>query len=135
MRFVIDETSWRFDGLEQDACIESLETMLDLLDDANEHGHLTCYSEEHFSTTIWQNKSFYELYEADLPISIPWEVQERIASILGWLSKWQELDLSWPSVFEVQIDKGSEEYAPSIAWAYEQRKQNKAHAVVCLFFF
>jgi len=134
MRFVIDETSWRFDGLEQDVCIETLETILDLLDDANEQGHSACYSEDLFSITILQNKSFYELYESDSPVLIPWEVQERIASIFGRLSKWQELDLSWPPAFEVQIDQGNEEYAPSIAWAYEQIKQDKARAVACLIF-
>jgi len=134
MRFVIDETSWRFDGLDQNVCIEALEILLDLLDDANEQGHLACYSEELFSIPIWQNKSFYELYEPGSPISIPWEVQERIASIFGRLSKWQELDLLWPSAFEVKIAQENEEYAPSIAWAHEQMKQDKAHAVACLVF-
>ncbi|NBQ67973.1 MAG: hypothetical protein EBU46_03705 [Nitrosomonadaceae bacterium] len=124
MRFVVDETSERFDGLEQNVCIESLEILLDILDDANEQGHAACYSEELFSTTILQNKSFYELYAPDSPVSIPREVQERIASIFARLPKWQELELSWPSAFEVQIEQGSEEYAPSIAWAYEQIKQD-----------
>lgn len=134
MRFVIDETSWRFDGLEQDVCIEALETMLDLLDDAHEQGHSTCYSEDLFSIAIWQNKSFYDLYEPNSSVSIPWEVQERIASIFGRLSKWQELDLPSPPSVEVQINQGREEDAPSIAWAHEQIKQNKVRAVACLVF-
>jgi len=132
MRFVIDETSWRFDGLEQDVCIETLETMLDLLDDAHEQGHSTCYSEELFETVVWQNKTFYELYEPDSPMVIPWDIRERIASIFGRLSKWQ--DLSWPLAFDVQINQKIEECAPSIAWAHEQTRHDKARAVACLIF-
>ena len=134
MRFVIDETSWRFDALEQGICIEALETMLDLIDDANEQGHSTCYSEDLFSIAIWQTKSFYDLYEQDSPIFIPWEVRERIASIFGRLSRWQDIDLPWPSAFDVQVNQGSKENAPSIAWAHKQTKQDKAHTVACLVF-
>jgi hypothetical protein len=134
MRFVIDETSWCFDGLAQHDCIEALETILDLLDDAYEQEHLACYSEDIFSKPIWQDKSFYELYDQNLPIFIPWEVQERIASIFGHLPKWQELDSSWPPALEVQINQGGEELAPSIAWAHEQTKQDKVRAVACLVF-
>ncbi|GAB6141554.1 hypothetical protein JCM14076_22830 [Methylosoma difficile] len=134
MRFVIDETSWRFDGLDQNACIEALEILLDLLDDANEQGHLACYSEELFSRVVWQNKSFYELYEPNLPISIPWEVQERVAILFARLSKWEELDFSLPPALDVQIAQENDEHAPSIAWAYEQTKQDKTNAVACLVF-
>lgn len=134
MRFVIDETSWRFDGLKQDVCIEKLETMLDLLEDAHDQGHSVCYSEDLFFITVWQDKSFYELYDPDSPVSIPREVQERITSIFCWLPKWQELSLSWPPAFEVQINQKNEEDAASIAWAHEQTKQDKAHAVACLVF-
>lgn len=134
MRFVIDETSWHFDGLEQNSCIEALEVMLDLLDDAHEQGQLACYSEELFETVVWQNKTFYELYEPDSPMAIPWEVQERVASIFGRLSKWQELDSHEPRDFDAQIDNNAKEFAPSIAWAHEQTIQNKANAVACLIF-
>jgi hypothetical protein len=134
MRFVIDETSWRFDGLEQADCIKAVETILDLLDDAHEQNHLACYSEELFETDVWQNKIFYELYEPDSPMAIPREVQERIASIFGRLSRWQELDLCEPQDFDVQIANGAKEFAPSIAWAHEQTTQNKAKAIACLIF-
>ena len=134
MRFVIDETSWCFDGLEQDDCIEALEKMLDLIDDANEQGYSTCYSEDLFSIEICQTKSFYDLYEQGSPIFIPWEVRERIASIFGRLSKWQDINLPWPSDFNIQVNQGSPECAPSIAWAHEQTKQNKNNTVACLVF-
>ncbi|MBD9358832.1 hypothetical protein [Methylomonas albis] len=134
MPFVIDETSWHFDELEQNNCIEALEVMLDLLDDAHDQGQLACYSEELFETVVWQNKTFYGLYEPDSPMAIPWEVQERVASIFGRLPKWQELDSYEPRDFDVQIDNNGKEFAPSIAWAHEQTIQNKANAVACLVF-
>lgn len=134
MRFVIDETSWDFDRLDQNGCIEALETLLDLLDDVNEQGHSACYSEELFETVVWQSKTFYELYEPDSSIIIPRDVQERIASIFGRLSKWQELDLSEPNDFDVQFDNGIKEFAPSIAWAHAQTVQNKARSAACLIF-
>lgn len=134
MRFVIDETSWHFDELEQNSCIEALEVMLDLLDDAHDQRQPACYSEELFETVVWQNKTFYELYEPDSPMAIPWEVQERVASIFGRLSKWQELDSYEPKDFDVQIDNRSKEFAPSVAWAHEQTARNKANAVACLIF-
>lgn len=134
MRFVIDETSWRFDGFAPDACIEALETMLDQLDDMQAQGHLTCYSDELFNITVWQDKSFYELYSPDSPFLIPQEIQERIGVIFYRLLKWQEISLTWPSSFEVQIGESSKELAPSIAWAHEQTFRNPAHAVACVIF-
>jgi hypothetical protein len=134
MRFVIDETSWRFDGLEKNSCIESLETILDLLDEAYEQGHLGCYSEELFETIVWQDKTFYELYEPGSSIAIPWDVRERIASMFARIPKWQELGLCEPGDFDVQISYGAKEFAPSIAWAHAQTLRNKASAVACLIF-
>jgi hypothetical protein len=134
MRFVVDESSWHFDGLPYDVCIEALEAMLDQLDDAQSQGHLACYSEELFNTSVWQDKSFYDLYSADSPIPIPREIRERVGSIFNSLSKWQDLLLTWPSSFEIQVDKAPLEEAPSVAWAHEQTLQNPAHAIACIVF-
>lgn len=134
MRFVIDETSWRFDGLASGTCIESLETMLDQLDVALAHGQKACYSDELFNAKVYQNKSFYELYAPDSPLLISREVQERIASIFIGLSKWEDLQLEWPTSFDVQIDGAIMEEAPSIAWAHKQLLQNPAHYIACMVF-
>jgi hypothetical protein len=134
MRFVIDETSWRFDGLDLGACTAALETMLDLLDDAQAQGHLACYSDELFNTAVWQDKCFYDLYSPESPIHIPREVQERIGSIFSSLLKWQDLDLTWPPSLDVQVAKAPMEYAPSIAWAHEQTVRNPACAIACVVY-
>lgn len=134
MRFVLDETSWRFDGLAPGQCIESLESMLDQLDIALDQGHLTCYSDELFNTIVYQDKRFYDLYAPDSPLLISRDIQERIASIFNGLSKWQELPSAWPPSFEIQVDGAPKEVAASVAWAHEQSFQNPPHHIACVFF-
>lgn len=134
MRFVIDETSWRFDGLAAGVFIEAIENMLDQLDDVQALGHSACYSDELFNNAVWQDKSFYELYAADSPFPIPKEIRERIATSFSRLSKWQEMSLPWPPAFEIQIGETHKELAPSVAWAHEQTTHNIAHAVACVVF-
>jgi hypothetical protein len=134
MRFVIDETSWRFDRLSPDECIEALETMLDQLDDAQEQGISACYSEDLFTVPVFDDKSFYDLYMPGSPVPISWEVRERISSIFGRLPKWQELLLPWPPAFEVCVGTGQEEFAPSVAWAHAQTVHEPARAIACVVF-
>jgi hypothetical protein len=134
MRFVIDETSWCFDGLAPKACVEALEILLDRLSEAQEQGHGACYSDELFNKPIWQEKTFYDLYGPCSPVPIPLEVQERVASLFDKLPKWQEIPSQNPLDFDVQIDKGGLEFAPSIAWAYAQTIHDSAHAVACIVF-
>lgn len=131
MRFVIDETSFKFNQAEPDVCIESLESLLDRIDDAEEQGHATCYSEDLFNTEVYPGKSFYDLYSEDSPVIISREVQERVSSIFSKLPKWQELDLEWPDSFEIIIN-GHMQEAPSIAWAHKQTSIDSANSIGCL---
>ncbi len=108
--------------------------MLDQLEDAHEQGHLACYSEDLFNTSVWQDKTFYDLYSPDSPIPIPRDVQERIGSIFCGLPKWQDLESEWPPSFEIQVDGAPKEVAPSIAWAHKQTSPKSAHSVACLVF-
>jgi hypothetical protein len=132
MRFVIDETSWRFDLLDPDTCVDVFEAMLDQLDSAQEQGNDACYSEDLFHTKILGNKCFYDLYAKDSPIQIPREVRERVSSVFSRLAKWQELSADWPASFDVEINGSSKEEAPSIAWAHKQSSDNIANSIACL---
>lgn len=132
MRFVVDETSWRFDQLSPDNCIEALETMLDQLEDAHEQGVSACYSEDLFHTPVYQDMCFYELYLPESPVTIPHEVQERISCIFSSISKWEDLPLPWPQTLEVQVGENLEVYAPSLAWAHTQTIQSPAKSVACV---
>jgi hypothetical protein len=134
MRFVIDETSWRFGGIAPAQCLEHLEVLLDQLDNALDQGHGACYSEDLFTAQVYQSMSFYELYDPDAPLYVPQHIQERVAAIFTRLPKWQELPDPWPASFDVAINGGTVECAPSISWAHEQANQNPRVNVACLVF-
>lgn len=132
MRLVIDETSWSFDNLSPDGSIEALETLLDQLEGAQEQGVPVCCSEDLFHTPVYQDMCFYDLYKPGSPVTIPYEVKERISCIFCSIPKWQELSLPWPETLEVQVSEDPEVYAPSLAWAHTQTVQNPARAVACI---
>lgn len=135
MRFVIDETSWRFDELEPVACIESFEAMLDRLDEAYELGHAACYSEDLFIVPVWRDKTFYELYDPNSPLLIPQTVRERLAVLFARLPRWQDLpEYPQPPAFDVRIGDAQVQYAPSVAWAYAQAHADASQAVACISF-
>lgn len=137
MRFVIDESSWCFDGLNSYDCNEVLEKMLDQLDDVltQGHQHLACYSEDLFNNPVWQDKIFYDLYSPDFTIQIYKDVQERIASIFNGLPKWQDIKPEkWPPSFDVQVGNAKIETAPSVAWAHEQTVKDPHCAIACVVF-
>lgn len=132
IRLVIEETSWRFDGIPAAECLDALERLLDRIDDAYAEGHDSCYSEDLFDVFVLEDKRFYDLCSEDSPFRIPVEVQERIASIFGRLQKWQ--DLSLPNSFDVCVGTAQEEFAPSIAWAHAQATDDPLNAPACLVF-
>jgi hypothetical protein len=134
MQLVIDETSWRFTGLVPAECIEALESMLDQLDDARAEGHSLCYSDQLFNIPVWEDKSFYDLYSPECALSIPIEVQERIASTFSGLLKWQEIGAEWTTSFEIQVGSAPAEIALSVAWAHEQTTNNPLYPVACVVF-
>lgn len=135
MRFVIDETSWKFEHLGVENCVDALETMLDLLDDAFAEGHPVCYSDELFNTFVWRDKTFYDLYSDDSPIAIPRDVQERIGTIFNGLAKWQDLPQNWPPSFDVKVGGQGICTAPSVAWAHEQTLSDNECAVACIVLY
>jgi hypothetical protein len=128
MRFVIDETSWNFDGLDPELCVEALEEVLDCIEFVRAHGHGCCRSDELFNMPIRDGRSFYELYHEDSPIPIPPEVRERIATIFSHLQEWDD----WPTSLDAVIAGGASEFAPSIAWAHQQTTRHAANAVACI---
>ncbi len=137
MHFVIDESSWHFDGLKSYECNEALEKMLDQLEDAlaQDAHHRACYSEDLFNNPVWQDKIFYDLYSPNFSIHISNAVQERVASIFNGLSKWQDIEpQKWPPSFDVQVGNSPNEYAPSVAWAHEQTVKDSHCAIACVVF-
>jgi hypothetical protein len=132
VRFVIDETCWQFDGVDINCCVDVIEDMLDLVDHIIEHEQLLCYSDDLFLAPVRDGKNFYELYADDSPIEIPHDVRERIAAIFGRLQPWQDLSFAWPNSFDVIVEGGPSESAPSIAWAHARTSIGAADAVACI---
>lgn len=133
MRFVVDETSWRFDGVAPHACLEAFELMLDQLDTAEQEEHTVYYSEELFNSPVLGAQTFYELYAAESELPIPREIQERVAAIFGRLGRWEGSG-SNPTDYDVQVAGGNAEFAPSVAWAHARTKACRADAVACVVF-
>ncbi len=134
MFFVVDETSWDFYKIGSTKCVEALECLLDILNNALEEGHTVFYSEELFYFNVWPNLNFWELCFPDkpMPVSIPYEVQERITALFGGLPKWEESSQKIPATFEIEVDGLPSEYARSIAWAHKQMGNNLENSVGCL---
>lgn len=133
MRFVIDETSWRFDALGHQTFLERFEDMLDLIDYAKAEGHGILYGPDLFTTTVWKDKLFWDLCSDNSPLPIPREVQERVWAIFGSMGRWEDLD-SWPDDLDVQISNAPRVYAPSVAWAHSRAHKDLASAPACLVF-
>lgn len=125
----LNEYEWTFS---EGTCVETLEAVLDRVDDAQEHGHGCCYSDELFCLPVRDGRTFYELYDADTPLAIPQDVQQRVAVAFSRMQTWQEIDASWPTDFEVVVGEGPLEKAPSIAWAHAQAILGATSAVACI---
>ena len=106
--------------------------MLDIIDDALERGHGCCYSSELFHILVREGHSFYDLYAPESPIVIPREVQERIAVAFNRMPTSDDLEGKSPDTFEVAINGGTVEYAPSIAWAHTQAQIDKSRSMACI---
>jgi hypothetical protein len=128
VRFVVDETSWNFDDLDPDLCVEALEKVLDCIEFVQARGHGCCRSDELFNMPLRDGRSFYELYHEDSPIPIPPEVRERIAIVFSHLPEWED----WPTSLDAAVAGGAPEFAPSIAWAHMQTTRCTAAAVACI---
>jgi hypothetical protein len=135
VRFVIDESGIRLDGLAPAEGIELVETLLDRLDDARAMGHQACFGEELFRTPILGPLSFWELCDPESPICLPVEVQQRAAAAFGALPRWDEIEDAEPVAdYDVTLDGGPALFASSIAWAHAQARRGGLNAVACICF-
>ncbi|MEQ8322455.1 MAG: hypothetical protein RH946_19490 [Rhodospirillales bacterium] len=118
MRYVVDETSWNLDDLEEPDLLKTIDEILDLVDDALAQGHGCCCSEELFGHPVKGGLSFYELFDGKGGISIPRDLIERHATIFNSMPKWEELGPPEVEAYDASIDGGDEEFACSICWAH-----------------
>ena len=118
MRYVVDETSWDLDDLEEPDLVRTINEILDLVDDAIVQGHGCCCSQELFGQPVKNGFSFYQLLGGEGGISIPRELVERHAAIFNSMPIWEELGPPPPADYDASIDGGVQEFACSICWAH-----------------
>ncbi|MXN53143.1 hypothetical protein GR158_18700 [Shinella sp. AETb1-6] len=131
IRFVLDETSIRLDGLSAAAGIEVLELFLDRIDDAILAERAVFYSSDFFETALLGERCFWDLCDPDSPIELPKEVQERAAAAFGTLACWDETE-EWPVNFGVEVDGQPVRHIPSVAWAHLNNANPQAEIVACI---
>lgn len=132
MRFVVDETSFDFNGVPESTCIEIIESMLDRMEDAIEGGHDCLYSDQLFIDPVLRDKSLWELCSRGEDVHIPHEVSSRIAAVFNNLTRWQELPQSNIECSEVSINGGQVEVASSIAYAHSRSLLGVQEFVACI---
>lgn len=131
MRFVLEESSWAWDGQGREAYIEKIEQLLDRLDVVCERQEGYAASEELLSQNIFAQRTLADLlWNRDSPLRLPIEVLERISALFGRMHRWDE-DIAWPEDFEVLID-GKAAVSPSAAFTRQLVSQGKATACLPL---
>lgn len=114
--FVLEESSWHWDGAERDAYVEMIEALLDRLDVIRDRGERYAASRELLAQDILEHHSLADLiWDAGLPLRLPPEVRERIAVHLGILRYWDD-ELDWVGI-EVEV-RGYRVTSPSAALAH-----------------
>lgn len=132
MRFVLEESSWHWEGTDRDGYIERIEQLLDRLDVADGRNepfaantdlqHQKVYGEWSLVDLLWQDSS---------PLALPWEVRERLAARLAVMQWWDENGEAWPAVFEVEIG-GQPRFSPGAALCCERVRSGRATACLAL---
>ncbi len=98
MRFVLEETSWAWDGNDRAAYIERIEQLLDRLDVAYERGEPYAASRELLVQRVFGEHALTDLlWNPDLPLKVSPEVRQRIAALFNTIRYWDD-ELEWPGM-------------------------------------
>ena len=128
MRFVLEESSWSWDGQDREGFIERLEQLLDRTDVARERGEAFAASTELLRQQVHGHELSDLLFNTELPLSLPPEVGQRVAALLGSLTLWDERE-QWPGL-EVRI--GGAEPVLSVSGAFAHARTEAGVATACL---
>lgn len=131
MRFVLEESSWRWDGSDREGYIERIEQLLDRLDVAQGRDEPFAASSELQHQQVYGEWTLVDLlWQTDSPLALPWEVRERLATRLGAMRWWDEGD-EYPAVFEVEIGE-QRRLSPGAALCCERVHAGRATACLPL---
>jgi hypothetical protein len=90
MHFILEESSWAWDGEDRLTYIEQIERLLDRLDVADERGEGVTASRELLEQKIAGAPLAEVLWQGDGPLALPHEVKERLTPHLSRLDYWDD---------------------------------------------
>jgi len=130
MRFVLEESSWAWDGNDRVAYIERIEQLLDRLDVARERDEPYAASSELLRQQVLGTSELSDLlWNQDLPLNLPPEVSQRVAALFNSLAYWDD-ETNWPAI-EMSIN-GRTVVSPSTALAHTKVTERFATACIPL---
>ncbi|ATB38861.1 hypothetical protein CYFUS_004296 [Cystobacter fuscus] len=128
MRFVLEESSWAWDGKNRETYIERIEQLLDRLDIAYEREEPYLASRELLQQQVFGAYTLNDLlWNQDSPLNLPFEVSQRVVGHLNMMQYWDE-EMAWPAI-DVNI-AGSDVLSPSAALVHA--RVGRRQATACL---
>lgn len=131
IRFVIDERSIDLNDLAEEVRVDTIESFLECIADAQGAGHGVCYDEALFSDPLLGDRNFWQLFDEESPV-LPRDVRELASAIFGRMPRLDEVDAPWPEDVEVCIGGGDNETTLSVAWAHRQAVHGGLRSVACI---
>lgn len=129
MRLVLEESSWRWNGVDPGDYAKRIDQLLERLAVAFQRGEPFAASSELTGQQVFNEWRLIDLiWQNGSPLALSHEVREELAVVLGRMHWWDEED-EYPAVFEVEID-GQRYLSPSAALCCE--RVNTGRATACL---
>lgn len=98
MRFVLDEASWAWDGVDPAGFVERLEEFLDRLDVARERDEPYAMSSVFWERVVFNDVTLHSLiWDADSPLDLDHDLIERFAAALGGAPVW-DAEADWAAI-------------------------------------
>lgn len=130
MRFVLEESSWAWDGSEPSAYIERIEQLLDRIDVARDRDEPFSASRELMQQKIFAEHELYALlWDEGSPLRLPVEVLQRVNALFGAIRYWDD-EMEWPG-FDARI-AGRDVVSPSAVLAHARVREGEATACLPL---
>lgn len=130
MRFILEESSWIWDGSEPAEYIERIEQLLDRTDVARDRDEPLAASRELMQQKVLSTHALYALlWDPDSPVRLPPEVLQRVNALFGAIRYWDD-EIDWLG-FEARI-AGRDVVSPSAVLAQTRVREGKATACLPL---
>ncbi|WP_292676216.1 hypothetical protein, partial [Mesorhizobium sp.] len=131
VRFAIDETSFKLDGLDQWTARAVVSRLLDQLASADDAGYGACFDDDFFTGEMRNGEAFWSVIQGGSDLVFDHDDIERATAFFGTMQRWHELPEPQPQSVDVSVDGGALETSGTIAWAHAQAERGLL-ACACL---